>query len=452
LARALVDRTPADDVAALVLPTLSGSVWTPSRMEESAGLVEALGVRCAFAEPINIREPSPSRLFGSGQLAMLGERLKENGATLLIVDAALTPVQQRNLESDLHLKVVDRTGLILEIFGLRARTAEGRLQVEMARSLYERSRLVRTWTHLERQRGGFGFLGGPGETQLEADRRMLDKRIAGFRRQLEDVRRTRRLQREGRARRGAPVISLVGYTNAGKSTLFNRLSGAQVLAADMPFATLDPTTREIETEGGRRMALVDTVGFITDLPTHLVAAFRATLEEAMEADLLIHVRDIAHPETETQAEDVYGILNQLAEASTTELPPVLEAWNKYDLLEPAMRASLERRLPTGAHAAIAVSALTGEGVSDLLRTAEAMIFSRRRLRSIQLGVVDGRLRAWLHANADVASEAPSEDGAWTLLVRMSEADVARFASVAPGVPVSDAEAGQPGSAPLAPDA
>jgi GTPase len=431
LARALVDRTPADDIAALVLPVLPGVEHAQSRIEESRGLVEALGVRSAFADVLNVRDPTPGRLFGAGQLAALSERLKDAHASLLIVDAALSPVQQRNLERELGLKVIDRTGLILEIFGLRARTAEGRLQVEMARSLYERSRLVRTWTHLERQRGGFGFLGGPGETQLEADRRMLDKRIAGFRRQLEDVRRTRRLQREGRARRGAPVISLVGYTNAGKSTLFNRLTQADVLAADMPFATLDPTTREIDSPSGRRIALVDTVGFITDLPTHLVAAFRATLEEAMEADLLIHVRDLSHPESDAQAEDVRIILDQLAAETGLELPPILEAWNKWDRVEPATRRVLGLRIDAGAQPAVPVSGLTGEGVAELLQQAEAMIFSRRRVRRVQLDVADGRARAWLHANCEVVSEHALEDGAPELAVQMSDTDVSRFRAIAP---------------------
>ncbi|MEP7210670.1 MAG: GTPase HflX, partial [Alphaproteobacteria bacterium] len=316
--RELIDRAPIDDVAAVVLPVIGYERHASSRLEESQGLAEALGVKLAFAERLHIRDPHPARLFGSGQVDALSKRMAEEHVNLLIVDGALTPVQQRNLETELKLKVIDRTGLILEIFGLRARTAEGRLQVEMARSLYERSRLVRTWTHLERQRGGFGFLGGPGESQLEADRRMLDKRILGFKRDLDEVRKTRKLQRDGRARRGAPVAALVGYTNAGKSTLFNRLTSADVLAADMPFATLDPTAREIVAASGRKIALIDTVGFITDLPTSLIAAFRATLEEAMEADLLVHVRDIAHVDTESQAEDVYGILDQITKETGIE--------------------------------------------------------------------------------------------------------------------------------------
>jgi GTP-binding protein HflX len=349
----------------------------------------------------------------------------------MIVDGSLTPVQQRNLETDLKLKVVDRTGLILEIFGLRARTSEGRLQVEMARSLYERSRLVRTWTHLERQRGGFGFLGGPGETQLEADRRMLDTRIGRIRRDLEDVRRTRRLQREGRAKRGAPVAALVGYTNSGKSTLFNRLTNADVFAADMPFATLDPTAREIVAASGRQIALIDTVGFITDLPTSLIAAFRATLEEAMEADLLIHVRDIAHPDSESQAQDVYTILEQLEEQTGIERPPLIEVWNKADRLDIATREVLANRAAGQTPPAQLISAASGEGVDELLFRIEAELFRHRQKRHVTIAASDGRTHAWLHKNCEVANEAMSSDADLTLDVYMSEEDVARLFGLAP---------------------
>ncbi len=435
--RELIDRTPADDVAAVVLPILSGAHLASTRLEESRGLAEALGVRLAFSDAVNVREPHPARLFGSGQLDALSRRLHDDGVTLLIVDGALTPVQQRNLETELKLKVVDRTGLILEIFGLRARTAEGRLQVEMARSLYERSRLVRTWTHLERQRGGFGFLGGPGETQIEADRRMLDKRITGFRRELDEVRRTRRLQREGRARRGAPVAALVGYTNAGKSTLFNRLTQSDVLAADMPFATLDPTTREIVAASGRKIALIDTVGFITDLPTHLVAAFRATLEEAMEAGILVHVRDIAHADTEGQAEDVYTILDQLAEETGVALPPVIEVWNKADALDDASRNLLLTRARDHAPHAVLVSALTGEGVDELLFQIEALLFRNRRRRTVVISASDGRAHAWLHHNCEVASESMSGDDELRLDVYMSDTDEARLLAMSPAARIED---------------
>jgi len=435
LPRDLIDRRPPEDVAAVVLPVIAGAEVARSRLEESQGLAEALGVKLAFTEQLNVREPHPARLFGSGQLDALAERFKEDGVTLFVVDASLTPVQQRNLELELKLKVVDRTGLILEIFGLRARTAEGRLQVEMARSLYERSRLVRTWTHLERQRGGFGFLGGPGESQLETDRRLLDKRIAGFRRELEDVRRTRRLQREGRARRGAPVAAIVGYTNAGKSTLFNRLTSSDVLAADMPFATLDPTAREIVAASGRRIALVDTVGFITDLPTTLVAAFRATLEEAMEADLLVHVRDIAHPDTEYQANDVYGILEQLSVETGLERPPMIEVWNKADALDGATRDVLAARARGLNPPALMVSAVEGQGVDELLFAIEAALFRNRRPRRVTIPAADGRLHAWLHQNCEVTSEMLEGEDRLALEVFMTDEDVARFRAVSPEVSV-----------------
>jgi GTP-binding protein HflX len=437
LPRELIDRTPPEDVAAVILPVLGGSDVARSRLEESLGLAEALGVKLAFSEQLNVREPHPARLFGSGQLDALSKRFREEGVTLFIVDGALTPVQQRNLETELKLKVVDRTGLILEIFGLRARTAEGRLQVEMARSLYERSRLVRTWTHLERQRGGFGFLGGPGESQLETDRRLLDKRIAGFRRELEDVRRTRRLQRDGRARRGAPVAAIVGYTNAGKSTLFNRLTLSDVLAADMPFATLDPTAREIVAASGRRIALVDTVGFITDLPTTLVAAFRATLEEAMEADLLIHVRDIAHPDTEYQSNDVYGILEQLEETTKLDRPPVLEVWNKADLLNEAARNVLVQRAADHASPAMMVSATTGQGVDELLFHIEGALFGNRRPRVVIIPAADGRLHAWIHTNCEVTSEQLVGDSELRMDVYMTDEDAMRIVAMSSGVRVDD---------------
>ena len=432
----LIDRRPPEDVAAVVLPVIGGTDVARSRLEESTGLAEALGVRLAFAEQLNVREPHPARLLGAGQLDALARRFKDEGVTLFIVDGALTPVQQRNLEMELKLKVVDRTGLILEIFGLRARTAEGRLQVEMARSLYERSRLVRTWTHLERQRGGFGFLGGPGESQLETDRRLLDKRIAGFKRELEEVRRTRRLQRDGRARRGAPVAAIVGYTNAGKSTLFNRLTSSDVLAADMPFATLDPTAREIVAASGRRMALVDTVGFITDLPTTLVAAFRATLEEAMEADLLVHVRDIAHPDTEYQANDVHTILEQLSEETGLDQPPMIEVWNKADALDIATREVLEKRAAGHNPPALMVSALTGQGTDELLFHIEAALFRNRKPREVIIPAADGRLHAWLHNNCEVSSEMLSGDSDLKLEVFMTDEDVARLRAMSPDVRIN----------------
>ncbi|HPE47250.1 MAG TPA: GTPase HflX, partial [Hyphomonas sp.] len=288
----MIDRVPAPEVAGVIIPWFTpANRPTEDRLEETAGLVEALGCELSFLRPEHVRQVNSAQLLSGGILERLATDLEAHQCTLAVIDGALTPVQQRNLEKKLGVKVIDRTGLILEIFGLRARTKEGRLQVELARILYERSRLVRTWTHLERQRGGGGFLSGPGESQLEADRRMLDDRITRLKADLEDVRRTRAVQRAGRQRSGKPIIALVGYTNAGKSTLFNRLTGASVLARDMPFATLDPTIRRLDLPTLGEAALIDTVGFITDLPTHLIDSFQATLEEAMQADLLIHVRD-----------------------------------------------------------------------------------------------------------------------------------------------------------------
>ena len=327
--RELIDRTPEDSKAGLIIPWFSVSDRpTDLRLEESSGLVEALGCTLSFARTEQVRRISPSHLLPVGLLTQIGEDLVQSGCNLLIVDANLSPVQQRNLERQLEVKVIDRTGLILEIFGLRARTKTGKLQVELARQLYERSRLVRTWTHLERQRGGRGFLSGPGESQLEADKRMLDRRVQRLRRDLEDVRRTRGLQRKGRARSGIPVIALVGYTNAGKSSLFNALSGASVLAKDMPFATLDPTIRRIPLPHIGEVALVDTVGFITDLPTHLIESFQATLEEALEADLLVHVRDRSSADDHLQKNDVELVLNALEVQSGQALPPMIEAWEQ----------------------------------------------------------------------------------------------------------------------------
>ncbi|MEM6627917.1 MAG: GTPase HflX [Pseudomonadota bacterium] len=431
---ALIDRTPPREIAGIVIPTIGDAAdYDPSRQEETEGLVDALGVELAFSETLRVRKPNAGKLFGGGQLDALRSRLAGSDATMLIVDAALSPIQQRNLERDLKVKIVDRTGLILEIFGLRARSAEGRLQVEMARLLYERSRLVRTWTHLERQRGGVGFLAGPGESQLEADRRMLDRRIAKFRRELEDVRRTRKLQRSGRQRRGAPVVALVGYTNAGKSTLFNRLADASVMAADMPFATLDPTARDIELPSGRKVALIDTVGFISDLPTHLVASFRATVEAAMEADLLLHVRDISHPETDRQADDVDAVLEQLEGELDLARPPTLEAWNKSDLLGPDMRAGLAARAARSEDDAVIVSAANGDGVDDLLKAIEARLFRSRRPVDLYLAPSEGKARAWLHEHCEVETESTGDDGAFAMTVLMSSTELARFQKIAPGV-------------------
>ena len=403
----LIDRRPPEDIAAVVLPVIGGADVARSRLEESRGLAEALGVKLAFAEQLNVREPHPARLLGAGQLDALQRRFKEDGVTLFIVDGALTPVQQRNLEMELKLKVVDRTGLILEIFGLRARTAEGRLQVEMARSLYERSRLVRTWTHLERQRGGFGFLGGPGESQLETDRRLLDKRIAGFKRELEEVRRTRRLQRDGRARRGAPVAAIVGYTNAGKSTLFNALVKARAYAADQLFATLDTTTRQLYLGdgqgGGRSVSLSDTVGFIRDLPHGLVEAFEATLQEAADADLLLHVVDAANPHHLEQIDEVQRVLHEIGAA---EVPQLL-VFNKLDGLEPGRRPHVLKdsmALDGRELTRVFVSACTGEGL-PLLRAELAARVPAAAHEDLSLSQAEGAPAPIGHNNGSHPREA-----------------------------------------------
>lgn len=430
----LIDRlAPVERAGCLIPWTLPKDRPSETRLEETAGLIEALGCELAFLHPIQVRNPSPSHLLSGGLIERHAEEIEAEDCTICVVDTSLSPVQQRNLERSLGVKVIDRTGLILEIFGLRARTAEGQLQVELARLTYERSRLVRTWTHLERQRGGRGFLSGPGETQLEADRRMLDTAVKGLHADLDEVRRTRRLQRAGRARAGIPVISLVGYTNAGKSTLFNQLSGANVLAKDMPFATLDPTIRRVELPRLGEAALADTVGFITDLPTHLIDAFQATLEEILESDLIVHVRDRASPADEEQRRDVMRVLTRLETEAGAPLPPLIEAWNKADAMEPDRRDALAISAREADPPAILVSALKGEGLDALVEAMELRLLEDTELVHVELAPSQGEARAWLHAHGDVLSESMSDEGVTQMDVRLDERARGQFASRFPSL-------------------
>jgi GTP-binding protein HflX len=413
-------------IAVPELPREASRRSSEARVEEATGLAEAIGIDVVAAKPFRVRAVRPATLLGKGQVEEIAELAKAEDAHLLIVDAALTPIQQKNLEDEAGTKVIDRTGLILEIFGERAATAEGRMQVELAHLDYQAGRLVRSWTHLERQRGGFGFLGGPGETQIEADRRLIRDRMAKIRRELDQVKRTRSLHRGRRQRAPWPVIALVGYTNAGKSTLFNRLTGEAVFAENLLFATLDPTMRDIRLPGFDKVILSDTVGFVSDLPTELIAAFRATLEEVASADLLVHVRNVAHPDSEAQRDDVDDVLASLGLAEEGA-PPRIEAWNKIDLLSDEER---ERVLEEAKRRddVVPISAVTGEGLDSLRERLSERLRSGEQVHDIRISASEGSKIAWLHARGEVLDQQMDDDEI-RLSVRLSPDNWARFQSL-----------------------
>ncbi len=419
---------------AVVVPVLargkdtSGNMRDPqARLEEAVGLAAAIELLVVNAGVVTLGTIRPATYIGSGKVEEIAGIVKAEDAGVVFVDCALSPVQQRNLEKAWGAKVVDRTGLILEIFGARARTKEGTLQVELAHLNYQRSRLVRSWTHLERQRGGFGFLGGPGETQIEADRRQIDERIIRIERELDSVKRTRALHRQNRKRVPYPVVALVGYTNAGKSTLFNRLTAANVRAEDLLFATLDPTLRGIELPGGTKAILSDTVGFLSELPTLLVAAFRATLEEVIEADLILHIRDISHPDTAAQATDVLNVLADLG-IDINDPKKIIEVWNKSDRLDAEAQENARnhvKRLPESLRPLL-LSALTGEGLDTLLRAIADKIAAGWPVVSLVLNPADGANLSWLHRHGEVLSQELKGDEQIRVEVRMAPEKAEEF--------------------------
>ncbi|MBN9347665.1 MAG: GTPase HflX [Devosia sp.] len=406
-----VDTRPAPTRVGLIVPDVRGRVTSHSieaRQAEFEGLANAIRVEMVFSEIVKVREVKPATFIGGGHVDELKQKVKDGKIELLLVDAALAPVQQRNLETETGAKVLDRTALILEIFGERAATREGVLQVELAHLNYQRSRLVRSWTHLERQRGGFGFLGGPGETQIETDRRLIEERVKLLEERLEKVKKTRTQQRSGREAVQIPIVALVGYTNAGKSSLFNRLTGAGVFAENLLFATLDTTLRKLELPHGRQVMLSDTVGFVSELPTTLVAAFRATLEEVTGADVILHVRDVANPDSAAQASDVLKVLTELGVSA--EKTPIIEVWNKVDLLE--HRDVLQTLHAAGQVAAtVPVSAQTGEGVDTLLAAVETTLGLKSKLYRVRIPHTNGADVGWLYGHAEIiGKDEPDEEG------------------------------------------
>lgn len=417
--------------ALVIHPVREGapSSRTPdARLEEAEGLAAALDLEVRQGLVVPLRRPTPATLFGSGKVEEIGRLVETMEADVVVVDDHLSPVQQRNLEKAWKAKVIDRTGLILEIFARRARTREGRLQVELARLSYERSRLVRTWTHLERQRGGFGFMGGPGETQIESDRRILAEKIGRLKRELAEVRRTRDLQRAARKRVPHPTVALVGYTNAGKSTLFNRLTASEVLAEDMLFATLDPTLRMLKLPDGRPAILSDTVGFISDLPHELVEAFRATLEEVREADVILHVRDISSEESDAQADDVRAVLERLE--IDQEDRQILEVWNKIDLVPDTERERVRGDARRHHPPAIVVSAVTGEGIDALLAEIARLVDDEAPVEA-HVPASEGAAIAWLYRHGRVLERETEPDGATRVAVRLSSKALGQFERLFP---------------------
>ena len=408
--------------AGVVFPEIYGqktALSAEARLDEASGLAQAINLDVVYREIVRVREIKPATLVGQGVIDRLAAVAADEDIGLIIFDTSLTPIQQRNLEKKLQIKVIDRTALILEIFGERAQTKEGKLQVELAHLTYQRSRLVRSWTHLERQRGGAGFLGGPGETQIELDRRIIDDKILKIKRDLEKVKKTRQIQRLARQRVPYPVAAFVGYTNAGKSTLFNMLSGSSVLAQDMLFATLDPSMRKILLPSGKNVILSDTVGFISDLPHELIMAFRATLEEVLAADLVIHIRDVASENTKQQRQDVLQVLENLGFKDIQNSPQYIEVLNKIDLLAAEKKAEMQRK--TAASGTVCVSALTGEGQNELLQLIDERLADGLEIEEIRIPAADGRKLAWLYAHSEVLARTDEEDDI-VLTVRISRPD------------------------------